>query len=91
MRMADSKGNPYECAMPNKQGMGSQHVKPSLQDAQALMQKLKQAGQCFRRSEGYWAYEVCPGSHVRQYHQVRLLLCNAMVHEMGLTQLSTAP
>lgn len=70
MRMADLEGKMYECAMPDQEKLGVQHVQPSLADAQTLIKRLQQAGFCYRRSEGYWAYEVCPGSHVRQYHQV---------------------
>eukprot|EP00892_Ulva_mutabilis_P002122 jgi/Ulvmu1/11910/UM081_0069.1 len=74
MRMADAHGKHYECAIPERESLGSQLVQPSLQDAQAIMLRLKNSGQCFRRSEGYWAYEVCPGSHVRQYHMNGLVV-----------------
>lgn len=74
IRMADSEGKMYECAMPDHEQPGAQHVQPSLEEAQTLLKRLQQTGFCYRRSEGYWAYEVCPGSHVRQYHQVILTL-----------------
>ena len=27
------------------------------------------SGKCLYRIEGWWTYEVCFGSHVRQYHE----------------------
>ena len=70
MRMTDVHGEVYECAIPKRENIGAQPMQPSLKDAQALMQSLQKSGQCFRRSEGYWDYEECPGSHVRQFHMV---------------------
>lgn len=70
MRMTDVDGEVYECAIPQRENVGTQLMQPSLKDAQDLMRSFQESGQCFRRSEGYWAYEVCPGNHVRQYHMV---------------------
>lgn len=62
----------YKCTLPNVQEKSSSvsdnYNGPS---ALKLISPLFSQGSCSYRLESYWAYEVCHGKHIRQYHEDR--------------------
>lgn len=62
----------YKCILPNIQEKEPNHSEnydgPS---AIELISPLFNQAPCSYRIESYWAYEVCHGRHIRQYHEDR--------------------
>jgi hypothetical protein len=67
--MASATGDEYACFVPVKGAADTAHESQAMTRLQTLSTLVNDADRpCTLRMIGYWAYEVCPGRHVRQFH-----------------------